>query len=577
MILPMKRFYYLHVNFLLTLAVFILLNLSGGVFPRLDYRSIHAVKFLIKLGVFYLGGNTLAFLIRKFFKITDTSDKKPASAPLILVRFSCFISVFALVISMWLRNTFPLWDSQRVFYTAIKLFQGGGVGNVGYLISGILLLLLSAVISFFILRAFKIVNKKKLILQIKNIHINFNMFYPVLCVLSLITLTFALYYNLYIDGIVKIYKKYPAGPIDSDFYAREYCVPKNENITFPEKKKNLIFIFAESMETSFMDKASGGLLKKNLIPNLSEVAKDNINFSHNGGVGGSEELVGTNWTVASMLAHFAGLPYNQIEIRNQGRRKFLPNAILLTDILHDNGYKSLFLMGSDKAFAGRDALLETHGDVEIHDLFWYRENNFLPTKDYNVFWGFEDKKLFDFAKRELDTLPGEAPFFLGMITVDTHGPAGYICEDCPTTEDMDIKNAILCSDKKISDFLHWCAEQSWYDDTVIVIVGDHLFMDSPATTPFTDGAKEPRNCINIFINSCQEKLGDTNRRFSSLDMFPTILGAMGCTIKDNKLGFGVNLFSDERTLLERYPKDYINTELTTFNKQYMYLEDVSVF
>jgi phosphoglycerol transferase len=51
-------------------------------------------------------------------------------------------------------------------------------------------------------------------------------------------------------------------------------------------------------------------------------------------------------------------------------------------------------------------------------------------------------------------------------------------------------------------------------------------------------------------------------------MFPTILSAMGCTIKGDRLGFGVNLFGTEKTLCEKYSEEYINTKLMERNRQY---------
>ena len=51
-------------------------------------------------------------------------------------------------------------------------------------------------------------------------------------------------------------------------------------------------------------------------------------------------------------------------------------------------------------------------------------------------------------------------------------------------------------------------------------------------------------------------------------MFPTILASIGCTIKDDKLGFGVNLFSDKKTLCECFQEEYINFQIMYRNKQY---------
>ena len=44
-------------------------------------------------------------------------------------------------------------------------------------------------------------------------------------------------------------------------------------------------------------------------------------------------------------------------------------------------------------------------------------------------------------------------------------------------------------------------------------------------------------------------------------MYPTTLAAIGAEIEGDRLGLGVNLFSDTPTLLERYGYDKLNSEL----------------
>ena len=126
--------------------------------------------------------------------------------------------------------------------------------------------------------------------------------------------------------------------------------------------------------------------------------------------------------------------------------------------------------------------------------------------------------------------------------------------------------------------------------TVIVIMGDHLFMATEETNPYKNNSyltyhrlksdkngmsDNPRRWIDIFINA-DEKVKNSNniknRKFSSFDMFPTILAALGCSITDNRLGFGVNLFSDEKTLCERYSEEYINEKLMERTIQYLNFE-----
>lgn len=61
-----------------------------------------------------------------------------------------------------------------------------------------------------------------------------------------------------------------------------------------------------------------------------------------------------------------------------------------------------------------------------------------------------------------------------------------------------------------------------------------------------------RHGYNCILNAPVQTKNTKNRIFSSLDMFPTTLAAIGCQIPGERLGLGVNLFSDQQTLPEAY-------------------------
>ena len=44
-------------------------------------------------------------------------------------------------------------------------------------------------------------------------------------------------------------------------------------------------------------------------------------------------------------------------------------------------------------------------------------------------------------------------------------------------------------------------------------------------------------------------------------MFPTILSAIGGEIEGNRLGLGANLFSDEKTIVEKYGYEKVKEEI----------------
>ena len=66
---------------------------------------------------------------------------------------------------------------------------------------------------------------------------------------------------------------------DSTFIAEEYINPRETNIEFPEQKRNLIYIYLESMESTYYSREDGGMAEEDLIPEITRLAKENTSFS----------------------------------------------------------------------------------------------------------------------------------------------------------------------------------------------------------------------------------------------------------------------------------------------------------
>ena len=56
----------------------------------------------------------------------------------------------------------------------------------------------------------------------------------------------------------KVIEYFSAKSVNSDFIKDNYADPEKTAITFPEKKRNLIYIYLESVEMTYADKKSGG-------------------------------------------------------------------------------------------------------------------------------------------------------------------------------------------------------------------------------------------------------------------------------------------------------------------------------
>ena len=353
---------------------------------------------------------------------------------------------------------------------------------------------------------------------------------------------------------------------DSQFIANEYVNSEEVNIEFLEEKRNLIYIYLESMETTYYSIADGGLSEKDLIPEISKLAKENINFSDTDKLGGAHTLYGTTWTVGAMSAQTVGVPL-KLGIDDNAMSEystFLEGAYGIGEILEKNGYHNFLLLGSDAVFGGRKNLFEQHGNYEIWDFESAMAENRISEK---VWWGYSDDNLFKFAKEKLLKLSKEEENFnFTMLTADTHFPDGYKCKDCPNKWDEQYKNVISCSSKKVGEFINWIKKQDFYDNTTIVIAGDHLTMQSNFFN-LEEGQEYEKKVVNLIINSAVEAT-NTNRVYSTMDLYPTTLAALGATIEGNRLALGTNLFSNEQTLIEKYGLEYVNNELMKVSKFY---------
>ena len=352
--------------------------------------------------------------------------------------------------------------------------------------------------------------------------------------------------------------------IDTEIYDKYYIDTATVELTFPEKKKNLVYIYMESMEMSLADESHGGGKSVNVIPELTDIALENDCFNGDTDIlNGARSLYNSTWTIAGLVAQTSGLPLgiNHVLTNNiNSISSFMPGATTLGDILEKEGYHNVFMLGSDAKFGNRDVYFKEHGNYDIDDYYWARNNNKLPDKSYYVWWGYEDDKLFTYAKEELTSLAeSDEPFALSLLTVDTHFVNGYLCDDCPDTFTSQYSNVLACSSKKVSELVEWIESQPWGENTVIVINGDHLCMDSKYYEDMPDDYE--RKTYTAIINS-SKKEPDTTRLYSTMDLFPTTLSAMGVTIKGDRLALGTDLYSDTPTLLEELGENYLNYELS---------------
>ncbi|MGP8314982.1 LTA synthase family protein [Enterocloster aldenensis] len=373
---------------------------------------------------------------------------------------------------------------------------------------------------------------------------------------------FLFFYAINYSNKALNFDDYIKGQLQSSTFIEEnYKDPNDVTFVFPEQKRNLIYIFIESMETTYQSKEVGGAFNQNYISELTQLSDEYISFSKNDLANGGYDTIGSNWTMGGMFAQTSGLPLILPIYGNSMDEYsvFCPKVISIGDILQKEGYKNFLILGSDADFGGRSNYFKEHGDYQIFDYFTAISDGKIP-QDYYTWWGFEDKKLFEYAKEQLIEIShNNTPFNYTILTADSHFEDGYVCELCQTQYgDNQYANVIACTSRQVLDFINWVQAQDFYENTTIVLSGDHTTMDIDFCNEID--TLYSRGIYNVFINSLVEPIKEKNRRFSTMDMYPSTLSSLGIKFDGGYLGLGCDLFSGNETLIEKFGIDTVNQE-----------------
>mgnify|MGYP002348411956 CR=1 FL=1 len=369
---------------------------------------------------------------------------------------------------------------------------------------------------------------------------------------------------------IQLYKVFGYFSQENDFMKVNYVNPNDVSLKFPAQKQNLVTIFVESFEATYFDKSMNGAAASNLLPELTEWVKKGDTFSNTEKQGGALPLSGATWSIAGEVAYLSGIPLLLPIDGNSygGSGSFLPGLVNLGDILLKEGYSQHMIIGSESDFAGTDTYYKNHGNFSITDINTVKQAGKLP-QDYREWWGFEDSKLYGFAKEELNDIASKPdPFHYVMITTDTHFPDGYLDKSCDSSSALPYENSIRCADKQLSEFLSWVQEQDFAKETTIVIVGDHISMDRSYFA--TINSSYQRSTFNLILNSKADKteMVTNDRVFTAVDYFPTIVASLGVQIEGDRLGLGMNLYSGKQTLAERVGIEILNQNLPVNDNWY---------
>lgn len=351
----------------------------------------------------------------------------------------------------------------------------------------------------------------------------------------------------------------------SDLIEKEYITPKKESVEFNDNKRNLIIITVESLEYSFFTKKQNGIWDYDLIPELYDLLQEEDTTTFNSKKG-MYMLHGTSYTSSSVVANTSGVPI-KIGLDRYGYtgNNFMKGNYALGDLLKDNGYTNEIISGAKTSYGGLDYYYNEHGKFKIIDPDTLDKYGYKLKEDDYGRWGFNDKYLFELGKERADNLAKEdKPFNLELLTIDTHYNDGFVGNYSETKYKKQYENAYATTSKLIVDYINYIRNQPYYENTTIIVMGDHLTMQSNF---LNDKMFNDRTIYFCIINSDKEKQ-KKDRIFTAIDTYPTILSSIGGIIEEDRLGLGVNLYSDKQTLAEKYGVKQLDKELRKKSEYY---------
>ncbi|MCC2675059.1 MAG: mdoB [Ramlibacter sp.] len=319
---------------------------------------------------------------------------------------------------------------------------------------------------------------------------------------------------------------YAAAYFGPDRFAQAYVPPHRVRMV-QEHKRNLVIIYAESLEASYRD---SGLFGRNLLASLDRVGGRRYTSYR--------QVPGATWTIAGMVATQCGVPlkvYSEANVRERAADKsFLAGATCLGDILQAHGYHSVFLGGAPLSFAGKGSFLRDHGYTRTWGREEWERDGVQPVERNQ--WGLHDMPLFERARTKLDELHASGqPFNLTILTVDTHNPSGMLSPDCRRRGATDFEGIVACTADQLAEFVEFARARGYLKDTTIVIIGDHLAVPNPAYDKLVQRGPA-RSIFNLFIG---EALPPANTdELVPFDLFPTLVELAGIRVEGDRLGLG---------------------------------------
>ncbi|MEG9297298.1 LTA synthase family protein [Mangrovibacillus sp. Mu-81] len=328
---------------------------------------------------------------------------------------------------------------------------------------------------------------------------------------------------------------------DIDNYVRANYIQPDDEMFGIGKDKNLIIVSMESLQNFVINSKVNG---EEVTPFLNDFIGESYyfdNFYHQtqqGKTSDSEFLLDNSLYPLNRGAVFFTHSGNQFDS--------------LTEKLDENGYFTTAMHANNKSFWNRDIMYDSLGYERFYSLPDYE-----VTEENSVNWGMKDIPFFEQSVEHMKEMP--KPFSTKMITLTNHYPFTLDEEDKmidPYTSNDGTVNryfqTVRYMDEALKNFINDLKESGLYENSVIVMYGDHYGISENHNTAMSQYLGKE---VTPFVSTQLQRVpliihvpgqeGKTISKVSGqIDLKPTISHLMGIETKKD-IQFGGDVFSEQ--------------------------------
>ncbi|TDD94921.1 LTA synthase family protein [Flavobacterium cellulosilyticum] len=332
------------------------------------------------------------------------------------------------------------------------------------------------------------------------------------------------FYLAFMNSKLDFFKFYKTLPINEAFAILGKQIPtisgestlRTIQSIAAENHKNVVLITIESYSADFM-KMYGN--ESNITPFLDDLATKSLLFTNLYATG--------NRTVRGLEAVTLCIPPTAGE--SVVKRQDNKNKFSTASVFQLKGYDVKYLYGGDSYFDNMEDFFTGNG-YDIVD-----KKSFSPSEiTFSNVWGVCDE---DMVHKAIKVMNAEAksgkPFFNHWMTVSNHRPYTYPNNKIDISGDAKSREGgVKYTDYAIKKFFEMAQKQSWFTNTIFVIVADHCASSAGKTELPVDKYRIP---AMIYCPSLVQPQHYSNM-MSQIDLMPTLFGLLNFNYQSKFFG-----------------------------------------